>query len=437
MSKIVLVTGASSGYGKATAKAFKDNGDVVIIAARNEDKISAAQKEIGADLSVKMDVTIPQDWDKIVNIIKEKYAHCKPFAVYGSKIKYKKKRKEIIINDIYSSYYPIILPKTDYMCRSVSYINQTGSNIIDIDVIKQQIPVMLFKQRLKDDGSGETEGKIEDIETEYVDKKKTIYLDVEYEDVQNPTFNFRVERARIRPQGTSSMKYPKKNFRIYTRKKDDAGNYESKLFDYEGNEVSKRRYSFKTGAAPVDCWCLKADFAESSGTHNTGTARFWNNVLKEAGILTQAQAKAQKINYEYDVRTTIDGFPIVLFYQEIGSTPRFIGKYNFNNDKSTEDVFGFTGGPEVDEQEVMYFPIGKIAPVINDGDPVGAYTDNPTTESSLYAKDDDGNYYMLRGKELFDNPRMECWEMLDSGSLIGLFKTVEGFAVEREDKETQ
>lgn len=73
MSKIVLVTGASSGYGKATAKAFKDNGDVVIIAARNEDKLSAAQKEIGADLSVKMDVTIPQDWDKIVNIIKEKY----------------------------------------------------------------------------------------------------------------------------------------------------------------------------------------------------------------------------------------------------------------------------------------------------------------------------------------------------------------------------
>lgn len=73
MSKIVLVTGASSGYGKATAKAFKDNGDVVIIAARNEDKLSAAQKEIGADLSVKMDVTSPQDWDKIVNIIKEKY----------------------------------------------------------------------------------------------------------------------------------------------------------------------------------------------------------------------------------------------------------------------------------------------------------------------------------------------------------------------------
>ena len=29
MSRIVLITGASSGYGKATAKAFKDNGDTV------------------------------------------------------------------------------------------------------------------------------------------------------------------------------------------------------------------------------------------------------------------------------------------------------------------------------------------------------------------------------------------------------------------------
>ena len=35
MSRIVLITGASGGYGKATAKAFKDNGDTVIMIARN------------------------------------------------------------------------------------------------------------------------------------------------------------------------------------------------------------------------------------------------------------------------------------------------------------------------------------------------------------------------------------------------------------------
>ena len=318
-----------------------------------------------------------------------------------------------------------------------------ANNVIDIDAIKQQIPVMLFKQRLKDDGSGETEGKIEDLETEYKDKKKTIYLDIEFENIQDPTFNFKVERARVTPQGTSSMKYPKKNFRFYTRKKDSAGNYESKLFDYEGNEVTKRKYSFKPGAAPVDCWCLKADFAESSGTHNTGTARYWNNCLKEAGLLTKAQVKAQAANYKYDVRTTIDGFPIVLFYQELGSTPRFIGKYNFNNDKSTESVFGFTGGDEIETQEYKYFYIGMEKPIRHYDDKKGkwsctleenAYTDTPNEDSPLFVSDNEGKWYMLRGKEMFDNPRMECWEMLDSGALIGLFKTVEGFGIGDDDE---
>lgn len=35
MPKIVVITGASSGYGKATAKAFKNNGDTVIMVRCN------------------------------------------------------------------------------------------------------------------------------------------------------------------------------------------------------------------------------------------------------------------------------------------------------------------------------------------------------------------------------------------------------------------
>ena len=73
MSRIVLITGASSGYGKATAKAFKDNGDIVIMTARNLEKLEAAREEVGGDLAVSMDVTVPADWDKIVNIVTEKY----------------------------------------------------------------------------------------------------------------------------------------------------------------------------------------------------------------------------------------------------------------------------------------------------------------------------------------------------------------------------
>ena len=73
MNKVVLITGASSGYGKATAKAFKDNGDTVIITARNIQKLNEAKIETGADLAFKMDVTDPADWDKAVALIKENY----------------------------------------------------------------------------------------------------------------------------------------------------------------------------------------------------------------------------------------------------------------------------------------------------------------------------------------------------------------------------
>lgn len=73
MSRIVLITGASSGYGKATAKAFKDNGDTVIMIARNIDKLNKAKKEVGGDLAFSMDVTNPADWENAVKTVKEKY----------------------------------------------------------------------------------------------------------------------------------------------------------------------------------------------------------------------------------------------------------------------------------------------------------------------------------------------------------------------------
>ena len=73
MSRIVLITGASSGYGKAIAKAFKDNGDTVIMTARNIDKLEEAQKEVKGDMAFSMDVTKPEDWERVAKIIKDKY----------------------------------------------------------------------------------------------------------------------------------------------------------------------------------------------------------------------------------------------------------------------------------------------------------------------------------------------------------------------------
>lgn len=73
MPRIVLITGASSGYGKATAKAFKENGDTVVMAARNLEKLNSACREVGGDFAFSMDVTKPEDWEHAVRTIQEKY----------------------------------------------------------------------------------------------------------------------------------------------------------------------------------------------------------------------------------------------------------------------------------------------------------------------------------------------------------------------------
>lgn len=204
------------------------------------------------------------------------------------------------------------------------------------------------------------------------DKDTQIVVDIDY---YNGNLSFTMKNAAMRPQGTSSMGYPKKNFRIYTQK---VANTE--VYDYTGKPIADKLYSFKNGAQPVNCWCLKADYAESSGTHNTGIARLWNEALYNAQIdgeyklRTEAQKKAAEADYPYDVRTTIDGFPILLFYRPGANDDLiFIGKYNFNNDKSTESVFGFKGIPN------------------------------------------------------FDNSKMQCWEVLNNGNALALFTSVDGF----------
>ena len=72
MNDVILITGGSSGYGKATAAKFAKAGCRVIITGRRQAALEAAAAETGADAFVA-DVTSPADWERLHAYIAEKY----------------------------------------------------------------------------------------------------------------------------------------------------------------------------------------------------------------------------------------------------------------------------------------------------------------------------------------------------------------------------
>ena len=72
MKDVVLITGGTSGYGKATAKRFADAGCTVIITGRHADALAAAAGEIGAT-PFCADATSPEDWAALAHFIQTQY----------------------------------------------------------------------------------------------------------------------------------------------------------------------------------------------------------------------------------------------------------------------------------------------------------------------------------------------------------------------------
>lgn len=169
---------------------------------------------------------------------------------------------------------------------------------LSYDLVKTQIPVMTI---------------IGTLPTAKGDKKS---VRIVYEDPFNPSLNFDTANddgdCTIDVQGTSSQWYVRKNWKL----------------------KFKNEHTHVTGMIPAKVFCMKADYAEATGTHNTQNA----NLI---GTLYQTKTPPQETDAR--VRTTVYGFPCVIYHKATeSSAPVFNGKYNFNYDKGAENVYGFS-----------------------------------------------------------------------------------------------
>ena len=157
----------------------------------------------------------------------------------------------------------------------------------------------------------------------YKGDKKTV--SIEFEDPTGVHPSFTAENVQIDVQGTSSAGYARKNFKC----KFKSG------FQYPDN-TSSEGYQMTPASIATATFTFKADVASSEGANNVELVRLYNDFSPYKTIPQKTNAM---------IRQGIDGFPMVVFHND-GTYTKFVGKYNFNNDKGTEEVYGFSAGDE-------------------------------------------------------------------------------------------
>lgn len=145
-----------------------------------------------------------------------------------------------------------------------------------------------------------------------------------YVDPLHPEKSFTFTDAEADVQGTSSKDYYVKNFKIKFKN------------GFTVNGQPADGYKLRDNSIPTDVFTFKADVASSEGANNVELVRLYNDI-------TPHQTPPQETDAR--VRQGIDGLPCVIFWDN-GTSVTFQGKYNFNNDKATEEVFGFAAGDE-------------------------------------------------------------------------------------------
>ena len=153
------------------------------------------------------------------------------------------------------------------------------------------------------------------------DKKKE--MSMYFVDPQAPERNFRAPGCQFDVQGTSSQYYPVKNYKIAFK-----GGI---VYDQSGEAADG--FKFTENSLISETLCLKADFASSENANNVRLVELYEQI-------TPYKMPPQLVDER--VRQGVYGEPIVVFWENTDTKEiKFVGKYNMNDDKSNENVFGF------------------------------------------------------------------------------------------------
>ena len=148
--------------------------------------------------------------------------------------------------------------------------------------------------------------------------------------------SFKATNVIFNVQGTSSQTYPRKNFKA--KFKNSTITYTNEKISEE-NKISSNHKLYLDSEIGEKAFTWKADYMDSSGCHNTGFTSYVN-LLYSNHPLDYYENTSGK--YKDIYRTTIYGFPMLVFHKKSNGTIEFIGKYNFNHDKGCDDTLGFT-----------------------------------------------------------------------------------------------
>ena len=218
---------------------------------------------------------------------------------------------------------------------------------------------------------------------------------------------FEARNVRVRIQGTSSVKYPYKNIRIYLTTEQDG----VRSLVVGGVDVTDTAggYALRGPGNSIEqgVICMKTDFVDSSLVLNTGGAHLFNTIMKALHLETPPQ------EYDARVRQSIDGIPCDIFAgKSEQGVLTYCGQFVLNNEKSKSGkIFGMEGVKDGSGTSITWdVPIALEA--LNNSSPMTLFQPAGTNgsaalDSQLAAEFDDGFE--------FNFPEDAKWANVDEG----------------------